>query len=46
MGGAYKWPSVEETKGVRRKTRELVEKVIKRSDLKSSIKWDSAFVIK
>lgn len=45
MGGAYKWPAVEETKEFRRRTRELVEHIIKRTDFKLPIKWDSDFVI-
>ena len=44
MGGEYKWPTVEETKVFRKKTRELVEKVIKRSNLNLPVKWDSDWV--
>ena len=44
MGGDYKWPTVEETRNYRKKVRELILKVIDRTELKLPITWDSPWV--
>jgi hypothetical protein len=45
MGGAYKWPSVQETKAFRVKTRELINQVIDRVEISPPVKWDEPLVV-
>jgi hypothetical protein len=45
MGGAYKWPTVEETKKFRAKTKDLINMVIDRVEISLPVKWDGPLVL-
>jgi hypothetical protein len=44
MGGCYKWPTVAETREFRLKTRELINKVIDRTEIEPPVNWDNKLV--